>query len=453
VTPRRALTLLLVAGALVGMQTSTAIAQDITASCDPTCSTWRTSDFGIVWTEFPAQGIPGTRIVSGCVDEPINTETKGTLLWCAVELLDTGGTVIGSAEESRLVRLDKTPPVVTGASVSREPDGNGWYRGPVGIAFNGSDSTSGIAACTSTTYAGPEGAAASATGSCTDVAGNSSAQAAFPLRYDATGPDVTSGKPVREPDHGRWYTRPVLWRFKGKDALSGLDECPTVRYAGPDGAAARAIGRCLDKAGNVSTRTFVLNYDATPPARPAVRALGRDHSVQLRVRVTPDVRSIVILRAPGRGGTRDSTIYRGRPRSFTDVHARNGTRYHYTVIARDRAAHRSRRTVSATPGPRLLAPADGAVLSAPPRLRWTPVRGADYFNVQLRRDGRKVLSRWPSGPRLELKSRWKFNGRVRRLVPGRYEWDVWPGFGDRTAARYGARIGGRSFVIPEAPPG
>ena len=49
------------------------------------------------------------------------------------------------------------------------------------------------------------------------------------------------------------------------------------------------------------------------------------------------------------------------------------------------------------PKPELLAPPNGAVLTAPPLLRWSKVRGADYYNVQLLRDGRKVLSAWPTG--------------------------------------------------------
>ena len=446
--PLRRSALLLLVASSVALGATNAAAQDITASCDPTCSSWRTSDFSIDWTQFPALGVPGTRIVSGCVDGPLTTETSGTLVWCGVELVDAMQTVLGTAEESRLVRLDKTAPLVTGAGVSRPPDANGWYRTPVGIAFHGSDATSGLQSCTSATYAAPDTRTASVTGTCTDIAGNTSAASSFALRYDATGPNVTSGKPGRKPDHGPWYRRPVTWRFRGADALAGLDECPPVVYGGPDGRAARVIGACRDKAGNVSTRRFSLHYDATPPARPRVRAEPRDHAVRLQIAAGPDARSIAIRRAPGRGGTRDSTIYRGRPKSFTDAHARNGTRYRYTVFARDRAANRSRRTVAAVPGPRLLEPPDGAVLSAPPLLRWTPVRGADYFNVQLRRDRRKVLSRWPVRARLQLQPSWPFEGGVQQLEPGHYTWDVWPGFGPRSAVRYGARIGRGSFVIP-----
>ena len=52
-------------------------------------------------------------------------------------------------------------------------------------------------------------------------------------------------------------------------------------------------------------------------------------------------------------------------------------------------------------------------------LRWTKVRGARYYNVQLLRDGRKLLSAWPGRPRFKLERAWRFNGHRFRLKPGR----------------------------------
>ena len=63
------------------------------------------------------------------------------------------------------------------------------------------------------------------------------------------------------------------------------------------------------------------------------------------------------------------------------------------------------RTFSATPGRRLLSPANGATVDGPPMLRWTEVHGARYYNVQLLRDGRKLLSAWPGEPRFKLDGR------------------------------------------------
>ena len=60
-------------------------------------------------------------------------------------------------------------------------------------------------------------------------------------------------------------------------------------------------------------------------------------------------------------------------------------------------------------------------------LRWTPVRGARYYNVQLFRKGRKILSAWPRRAHFQLERRWRFKGRKRKLADGDYRWIVWPG--------------------------
>jgi hypothetical protein len=54
------------------------------------------------------------------------------------------------------------------------------------------------------------------------------------------------------------------------------------------------------------------------------------------------------------------------------------------------------------------------------------VARARHYNVQLYRNGRKILSAWPTRPRFQLKRRWKFNGRAMRLTRGTYTWIVWP---------------------------
>jgi RTX calcium-binding nonapeptide repeat (4 copies) len=77
---------------------------------------------------------------------------------------------------------------------------------------------------------------------------------------------------------------------------------------------------------------------------------------------------------------------------------------------------------------RLLSPPDDAVVSRPPVLRWSTVSAATHYNVQLWRGNRKLLSRWPERPRLELHRSWSFHGRSYRLSPARYRWYVWPGY-------------------------
>ena len=119
-------------------------------------------------------------------------------------------------------------------------------------------------------------------------------------------------------------------------------------------------------------------------------------------------------------------------------------------VARDDAGN-TRVTVFTVTVRALLAPKDGARVSSPPVLRWLAVPNATYYNVQLyrltSRGFVKVLSAWPAAPRRSLRSRWTYNGRRYRLVPDRYRWYVWPGFGRRSESRYGRLLGRSDFAL------
>ena len=103
--------------------------------------------------------------------------------------------------------------------------------------------------------------------------------------------------------------------------------------------------------------------------------------------------------------------------------------------------------VSALPTRALIAPLGGASLSSPPLLEWTAIAKADYYNVQVFRNGHKVLSTWPRASSFRLKRGWKFAGVKRQLAPGTYTWYVWPGFGSLASANYGRLIGKGTFKI------
>lgn len=100
----------------------------------------------------------------------------------------------------------------------------------------------------------------------------------------------------------------------------------------------------------------------------------------------------------------------------------------------------------------LFAPAPGARVIRPPLLRWRSVSRASYYNVQLYRGGRKVLTAWPTRSRLALRTRWTYGGRVERFTAGVYRWYVWPGFGRASDRRYGRLLGSSAFVVGRATP-
>jgi hypothetical protein len=95
----------------------------------------------------------------------------------------------------------------------------------------------------------------------------------------------------------------------------------------------------------------------------------------------------------------------------------------------------------------LLSPPPGARVPGPPLLAWRAVRRATFYNVQLYRNGRKILTTWPNRPRVALRRSWRHNGRTFRLRPGVYTWLVWPAFGTRAVPRYGRLLGQSSFRV------
>jgi hypothetical protein len=88
------------------------------------------------------------------------------------------------------LQYDATPPTVTGASADR-PGHGGWYTRAVNFTFAGTDGASGVEACATVSYSGPDTTSGSVSGTCQDFAGNTSAPAAHAFKYDATAPALT----------------------------------------------------------------------------------------------------------------------------------------------------------------------------------------------------------------------------------------------------------------------
>ena len=218
---------------------------------------WYTGDVTVSWNV--SDGDSDVISQTGCGETVVDTDTSGTTLTC------TASSVGGTTTDSVVVKRDATPPSGVAAAADRPADHNGWYNAPLTVTWSGSDGTSGVASCTQTSYSTPDTAAASLSGTCSDVAGNVSSPVAYGFKFDDTNPTVSLVRPVDGADYFR--DQAVLASYSCQDATSGADTC-TGPVASGGAVDTGAFGSqaftvvATDEAGNTasSTNTYTVTY-------------------------------------------------------------------------------------------------------------------------------------------------------------------------------------------------
>jgi hypothetical protein len=337
-------------------------------------------------------------------------------------------------------------PAVTGTSGD-----NGWYVG--NVVVNWTITPVGYTVdfgCAPSTLIATD--TASRKVECQASLGPDTQYASVTIHRDATAPSVVANAD-RAADGGGFYNHALTAKWSGTDATSGVASCTSTPYSGPDGTGISLTGTCKDKAGNVSAPIpLAFNYDATPPVLADVTASADDGGARLAWQASGAAR-IMVTRSPGGArAAQDAFVYDGAGDGFTDSGLRNGRRYTYLVQALDTAGNTTSASAAVTPSAdastkHLLSPGAGRSLSRPPLLRWRKVARASYYNVQLFRNGKKILSTWPTKPQYQLRSKWRYRGKRHRLVAATYQWLLWAGYGHRSEHRYGKLLGKRTFIV------
>lgn len=303
-----------------------------------------------------------------------------------------------------------------------------------------------------------------------DLAGNTSDTETYSWTIDAVPPTVTiTSGPVTSSSSSASFT------FTSADAeatfFCALDggafaSCTSPQdYAGlADGAhtftveAADAKGKTGAPASYSWTISSIVIAveDTTPPQVVSAlhaRVKYRDALLSWRVPADEDFDHVTVWRVTG-NGSRWVPVYTGAGTTYDDKSVNNGLDQRYRVVAFDHAGNASPAMLaSARASALLLSPNRGArlrvspsrlsSLSSHPVLIWTQIPGARFYNVQLFKGSRKILSRWPKSSRLSLPVRWTYEKHHYTLSRGGYRWYVWPALG----ARYGALEGQSSFRV------
>jgi hypothetical protein len=168
-----------------------------------------------------------------------------------------------SASPATKVSIDKTPPVIS-PTLSPLANSFGWNNSSVTVTFACSDALSGVAACAAPVLLSGEGTGQIASGSATDMAGNS-ASATATVNIDETAPTVTVAI-APAPNAAGWNNSNVTVSFTCSDAGSGIATCPPLQTVTTEGANQNITATATDKAGNTASAAAVVNIDRTPPS-------------------------------------------------------------------------------------------------------------------------------------------------------------------------------------------
>jgi hypothetical protein len=197
--------------------------------------------------------------------------------------------------------------------------------------------------------------------------------------------------------------------------------------------------------------TYTWSVDTIPPGE--VRRLRRSleyRRIQLRWTRPPDgdFDHVEVYASSSPRSQPRTLVYRGSGHTYSTKRFKNGLYHRYRIVSVDRAKNASKgASTTIRPSALLRWPGDGRVVHQPPLLRWTPVRGATFYNVQVHRQGKKIVSAWPRKARLALRRRWSYGGRRLTLARGLYVWYVWPAFGSSAGGHYGQLLGQAAFRV------
>ncbi|MFL6020800.1 MAG: HYR domain-containing protein [Gaiellaceae bacterium] len=371
---------------------------------------------------------------------------------------------------------DISGPEFSGVPVDRQVEANGPGGSVVSyVAPTATDATDGPAVVNCSPSSGSTIPLGTSTVTCSasDSRGNTSTTS-FSVRVaDTTKPNliVPADRAVyaETPDGISAQSPNVVPFLVDAQATDTVDPRPRVTNDAPQFLTVgphTVTFTAVDASDNSVSKTATLDVRAmpapgtspaplpTPPAQTppkdvtGLEAQAGDARVRLSWNLPNGVDHVVVTRQLSAGGDAE-VVYKGSAESYTDGGLVNGIEYRYVVVSFDKIGKSSAGVaVTALPKATLLrSPKEGAKLKKPPALVWIRKSEAAYYNVQLFRGNLKILSTWPSKPRVGLRPRWKYQGHNYTLAPGVYRWYVWPGFGARAAVDYGEMLGFSSFQI------
>ena len=188
------------------------------------------------------------------VTAPVTISTEGANQSATGNCVDNAGNGATPAIFGG-IDIDKTPPTITYQGQSPKANAKGWNNTSVTLTWGCADSLSGATAATVGALLTSEGVNQSATGTCTDNAGNTASNTQTGIKIDKTPPVLSAsattadGKPYVS---GTWTNQNVTVTFNCTDSLSGVASVTGPVTISTEGANQSAAGNCMDNAGNAA---------------------------------------------------------------------------------------------------------------------------------------------------------------------------------------------------------
>ena len=215
---------------------------------------WNRTDVQLPFV--PADALSG--VASTSIPSPLTLTAEGAVIYGSVSVTDVAGNTDSFTSPS--VMIDKTAPAITFESRLPAANENGWNNTDITSQWSCADGLSGVVAGNLSHTLSSEGANQSLTGTCADLADNTTNNTVGSLSLDKTNPVVqciASPEVIWPPNH---QMEPTNVALTFTDALSG-----TWSFA-ITGAASSEGGEATDIAG------FTIGSSSLSGSLRAIRA-------------------------------------------------------------------------------------------------------------------------------------------------------------------------------------
>lgn len=215
---------------------------------------------------YPFTVVDATTGVNGRTNDKLVFTDEGAGLTATVTVTDNAGN--SATYTSPAVNIDRTAPEIVFEGQSSDANAAGWHRENLTLTWSCADTLSGPVVDQMQRSLTVDGAGQTATGRCSDRAGNETTDRRTGFNLDKTPPTIEWAAASPGANAAGWHNTDVTLVFTTDDAVSGVASAtqtsPLVLTT--EGAAVTGTVTVTDVAGNSATFTSPLvRIDKTPP--------------------------------------------------------------------------------------------------------------------------------------------------------------------------------------------